>query len=75
MGDAADDLDRYIDKLLHYEHTYADILDTWIKRDGTMIKIVDMDKDHLQNTISMLNRNNPKSRYLPILKQELLKRK
>ena len=72
MGDHADDLYH---QALKWEYHYEMKPDTWIKRDGTNIKIADMETSHIENTIQMLYRNNPDSPYIKPLTKEHKKRK
>lgn len=76
MGEMAD---YYLEQQMYSydERHFIDSLDyfiynkLWRKRTGGIIKISNMDSEHLQNTINMVNRNNPDSRILPLLIKEL----
>ena len=55
----------------------------WVKRDGTSVFIEDMDSRHIQNSIAMMERNEPlyneltldiTRRYREVMKKELEKR-
>lgn len=80
MGDHADDAEAqwavYQAELEVNEALTARAIKAkvWITKDGTEIKVKNMETSHIQNCISKIERDNWRTGYLPILNKELEKR-
>ena len=78
MGDAYDDYCDMMDAREHSVEMHIQAMadaGVWVTQDGRQLKIADMDTNHLQNTIRMLERS-PRGffRHIDLMKDELKKR-
>lgn len=60
---------------LTYDNEYCVNSRVWRMRNGKTISISDMSTEHIQNCINKIVRENWRTEYYPILKEELNKRK
>ena len=60
---------------LTYDNEYCVNSRVWRMKNGKHIRISDMPTEHIQNCINKIVRENWRTEYYPILKEELNKRK